>query len=288
MKLKRSEPPTGLLLATLAMCFAMGWAATALAQEAVPIKVVVKIESDSLNLAWGQPRIDQIESQLSDSVLASISGLYAHWDFRKSVGIFYATVRLVVSETERNKIRIGMEGQKKNQAVSESLWNAVWLMPADIVMGRMPQKDNGAVAISEKFSAMFGPGQKQIVRKWLEENVPIGARGNWQGQSPVDLQVVTGLSWDRFSSLKRSRFKLVCKRQMSEIVLESKGTGASLEYSSQDPPKSYTALVVRPEDVESQVATGANLTAIREYGVRQIFLIEEISLVDDEFFNFGS
>lgn len=263
----------------------------ALAQEAIPVGINVKIQSPNLILKWGS-KVSEIQEKLSSHFVGIFQNEYKHWDFLKpkSEKVFKA-VSLKISEPETHKIHIGMywiinPNRKENEPVEEKLiWDEIWLTPGAWVAGQRPSKSTALKKLKEKSSSFFSPIQRQKVRDLLYQKVPLGGKGRWQGEkSPSTILVISSLGWDRFKRLEGSRFRVKCKSEEQNVDIPFKGTDDHLTYKS-DSGQAYEGLVLKPEKVNGNSIEGVPLDKIGTYQVSRIYLTEEGDPADDDFFS---
>lgn len=268
----------------LSLCFLSlcHWTVPASARNATPIEVAVSISSDSLRRAWGDRRVAEIEAGLASFVAGIFADRFDHWDFDTDFSRHYASIELVIRETQPRKIYLEMHKMHRD---SELLWRQVWLEPADFIMGgRRPASEKAETALRGLFEAYFDQPKQQIVEDWLRK-VPLGARGKWTVVAePVQVRVITSLRWERFSKLERSRFKVSCRRGGQQIELETEGVGEPRPYKDASGDQ-YDALVMKPTNLAGGRVAGVDVNEISNFRVGPVFLLEEREAVDDDFFD---
>lgn len=258
-------------------------AAHAQAQQAVPIKVEVAMESSSLSRAWGDDRVPQVEAALAAHWQAKLSERYPHWDFHLEERQSYATVTLKVTEQESRRVKISMSAERADGAESGELWAHTWLEPVDFDLGQRPPGSLAEQAVREKSDVLFGKPEEESVRMWLAKTVPLGNGGQWTSATdPAELRVITALPWERFKALKGSVFMVQCHVNDELVPMQGAGTLDPRPFES-EPGISYEALVLKPEKIGDTPVGGTPTVEVDDLQLRTIYLLEE-RLLDPDFF----
>jgi hypothetical protein len=269
----------------LAMAVALG-AADLAAEDAVPIRFQAVVDSASLLRAWDSAVIEDIEAELGARWGGRLARRYRHWDLVQDAPVFYGTVTLRISEPESNKVFIGMDWTPRDGARAETIWTKLWLGPGDFMAGARPPASQAKAVLRDKTSEMFGDAEATRLFEVLRE-VPLGARGRWaRGDEAEPLRAVTSLPWDRFGRLAQSIVEVLCMRSgAAGVPVKGEVLTEPSAFQGDEAAGTYEALVVDPiEDDDGSIA-GEPPEAVASLPIGPIFLVEERTGVDLEFFD---
>jgi hypothetical protein len=160
-------------------------------------------------------------------------------------------------------------------------WNATWMEPGQLVVNGYPPIENLADKLFKIIQQQLLGQYEGTLRSFLVGSAPLATGGQWD-ESSKDPRLILPLSWDRYSVLRRSQFRLECSWLLqtddADGELISRATNLSGEFQETQQRK-YRAIIVAPETWRLFDQTSPqpikNIKKIRQLYPKRAYLYKE-------------
>src|SRR6202035_4723898 len=179
---------------------------------------------------YGQ-KLNNVLDQLRFQIIQFLktTDAFRYWNFTAADADSRIRVIFRVTEPQRNVIQMEME-YTPEPGISNR-WTTTWMKPADLDMIGYPSLESAAGDMAQEFEQKLLTPKAEELKSLLQKSAPLSSGGKWDSHF-ADLRIILPLRWDRYSSLRKSDFRILCSwpQRRASADLRSHAFGSSARY----------------------------------------------------------